>query len=60
MDPVRDWFKPPMPVTFAVHGVRADPVHGTLGGQVTTVIELAWSMVNVSVSLLPVWLASPA
>ena len=32
----------------------------TLAGQVTTVVEDAWSIAKVSESVLPVWLASPA
>jgi hypothetical protein len=42
-----------------VHGVCALPVYVTLAGQVTTVVELALVIANVSLSLLPVWFASP-
>ena len=50
---------PPAPVTDTVHGVWAEPSYTTLAGQVTTVVELAVVMSNVSEPLLPLWLASP-
>jgi hypothetical protein len=51
---------PPTPVTEAVHGVSAAPVYVTLVGQVTTVADVAFSIVNVLLSVLVMWLASPA
>ena len=49
-----------MPVTFAEHGVCAEPLYVTLAGQLTTVVEPAGAMTNVLESLLALWLVSPA
>ncbi len=38
--------RPPAPVTLTVQGSRAEPVKVTFAGQVTTVVELALSIVK--------------
>jgi hypothetical protein len=50
----------PAPVAFAVHGSMAEPVYVRVVGQVTVTTELALEISNVVLSLLPLWLLSPA
>ena len=53
------WLSPPTPVVLVEHGVRAAPLYVT-SEQLTVVVELALSIVNVAMPLLPEWFASPA
>ena len=52
---------PPAPVAAAEHGWIAEPVHGTLTGHVTVVVEGALVIAKVlGAATLPVWSPSPA
>jgi hypothetical protein len=50
----------PAPLALAVHAAIADPVYVSLAEHVTVVVELAFVIANVFVSVEPSWFASPS
>ena len=56
---VSDSLSPPVPVTVAVQGVNAAPLNGTLAGQLTVTVDVAFVMLHAPFTKVIAKLAEP-